>query len=164
MEDTSDHEIETLVELARKHALSLRFIEQMGFSGTQTTKRKEENILLARLQKLFPGMTELISKTASTAREYEIAGFSGRIGIIEGHSRNFCSTCNKVRITPQGMLKACLYDNGILDLRSLFRNGTSDADISTAVRESLQHRNKDGHKTEEACAGACKPSMSKIGG
>ena len=164
VDDTSDHEIERLVSLVQQHAISLRFIEQMGFTGSRTQADKKENVLLSRLQRLFPGMQESVCENTSTAREFELEGFAGRIGVIEGHSRNFCSTCNKVRITPQGMLKACLYDNGILDLRALLRNGDTDNDLSYAIRRSLLHRHKDGHKTEEACANTCKPSMSKIGG
>ena len=165
VEDTSDNEIERLVSLVRENTISLRFIEQMGFSGSQAQKNREENILLARLQRLFPGDEGNRSRKSFNSKRVRTGGgFAGRIGIIEGHSRNFCSTCNKVRITPQGMLKACLYDNGILDLKALIRNGADDTDISNAIRHSLLQRHKDGHETEQSCINTCKPSMSKIGG
>ena len=164
LEDTSDDEIVSLVELVRDHSISLRFIEQMPFSFIFHGHDNEENILLSRLQRLFPGLSECVTGKISTAREFNLPGCTGTLGIIEGHSRNFCKTCNKIRITPQGMLKACLYDNGILDLRSLIRAERTDSQIAQMIVESLQHRNVDGHETEKACSRKCEPSMATIGG
>ena len=164
LDDTTDEEIINLATLVRDHAISLRFIEQMPFSGELHHHNKEENILCSRLEKLFPGLKEYSSEAISTAKEFRLPGFAGRLGIIEGHSRNFCKTCNKVRVTPQGMLKACLYDNGILDVRAMLRDGVSDVQLSGAILEALQHRNADGHETEEKCSRKCEPSMATIGG
>jgi len=164
LEDTSDEDIVSLVNLIKENNISLRFIEQMPFSGRSGGHRQAKNLLSARLRDLFPGLKEYHSETVETARQFTIPGFTGRVGIIEGHSRNFCSSCNKVRITPQGMLKACLYDNGVLDLRAALRTGLSDEELMKSIRISLNHRYADGHKTEEANANSSQPSMATIGG
>lgn len=161
-EDTSDAEIMELGRLACLNRLNLRFIEKMPFSGSESNPA--DLALLKRLYRLFPGLSEIPQQEVTTARIFSIPGFLGRIGVIEGHSRRFCSTCNKIRITPRGMLKACLYDNGVLDLRELLRNGETDAAISNAIRQRIARRYSNGHETEQGQIRRCEPSMATIGG
>ncbi|MBE0582122.1 MAG: GTP 3',8-cyclase MoaA [Desulfofustis sp.] len=161
-EDTSDAEIVALADLARSNTLCLRFIEKMPFSGSFS--RPAEQALVDRLRRLFPGLAESRQSEISTARQFGLPGFLGSIGIIEGHSRRFCSTCNKLRVTPSGMLKTCLYDDGVLDLRELLRSGTSDATIAAAIRRCVGRRFTDGHETEKSQGLHNEPSMATIGG
>jgi GTP 3',8-cyclase len=161
-EDTSDAEIVALADLARSNKLSLRFIEKMPFSGSAF--RAADQALVDRLRRLFPGLAEIRQAEISTARQFDLPGFCGSIGMIEGHSRHFCSTCNKLRVTPSGMLKTCLYDDGVLDLRELLRSGTSDATIAAAIRHCVGHRFADGHETEKSLGLHDEPSMATIGG
>jgi len=165
-EKTTDEEIVRLARLAERNNLSLRFIEQMGFSGDHHgLDDRVDYHFQQRLEQLFPGL-ELCSHTpGTTARLFTIPGFTGTVGIIEGHSRNFCSSCNRIRITPQGMLKACLYDNGVLDLRSLINSGIDDTELERRVRDCLGRRFANGVDTELANHNSHDhPSMAAIGG
>ena len=164
MEDTSDEDIVSLVELVRNQAISLRFIERMPFSGGSVAHEHAQNSLRERLLTIFPELQEYSREVTSTAREYVLPGYSGTVGIIEGRSRKFCATCNKVRITPEGILKACLYDDGVLDLRKQLRNGISDQDLADSIRVCLNHRYADGHETEALSCRDGEPSMASIGG
>lgn len=160
--DTGDEEIVSLAQLARTNQLTVRFIEAMGFSGSDS--RLFDLALSERLARLFPGLKEMKRTEVSTARLFNVPGFIGAVGIIEGHSRRFCSTCNKIRITPSGMLKTCLYDNGVLDLRGLMRSGATDAAIASAIRQQVDCRLADGHQTEQQQGHRCCSSMATIGG
>jgi cyclic pyranopterin phosphate synthase len=62
------------------------------------------------------------------------------------------------------MLKVCLYDNGVLDLKELLRTGISDEDLLINIRSCLNKRFADGHQTESANGRAAQPSMASIGG
>jgi cyclic pyranopterin phosphate synthase len=62
------------------------------------------------------------------------------------------------------MMKACLYDNGVLDLRKLLRSGFSDKTITLKIWQCLNHRYADGHETEMANVQKNEPSMATIGG
>ena len=163
-EETSDAEIFQLGELARDNKLSMRFIEKMPFSGEKVDDHRIDYGLVERLANLFPGLDQAQTENGSTAREFKVPGFIGSLGIIEGSSRNFCSTCNRVRITPQGMLKVCLYDNGVLDLKELMRKGINDEDLLIKIRSCLNKRFADGHQTESANGRTAQPSMASIGG
>jgi cyclic pyranopterin phosphate synthase len=90
----------------------------------------------------------------------------GQIGIIAAYSRTFCGTCNRIRLTAEGGLKTCLYDQGVLDVRALLRTGSSDEEVRTALVHAFQHRAADGFEAERQ-----RPvhqlsfeSMSTIGG
>jgi len=163
-ESTSDKEIVNLGELPRKHAISLRFIEMMPFSGAKKILPRPQGKLLDRLNSLFPNLQECQTDIISTARLFSCPEFRGTIGIIEGNTRKFCATCNKVRITPEGRMKTCLYDNGVLNLKSMLRSGASDKMVISAIIRSVNQRHIDGHATERMNDCKNEPSMTKIGG
>jgi len=99
-----------------------------------------------------------------TARIYTIPGFTGSIGLIGAYSRQFCKKCNKVRVTPQGMLKTCLYDNGTLDLRALLREQTiTDSVLIEALQKAIARKPENGYIAEEEARGM-HASMASIGG
>ncbi|HKJ63841.1 MAG TPA: GTP 3',8-cyclase MoaA [Desulfopila sp.] len=164
LEDTSDGELIEMVELGRNNPVDVRFIEQMPFSGAEIIDPLGRESLLWRLQNLFADMVELRTDTPTTARLFGRPGFIGRIGVIEGNSRHFCASCNKVRITSIGMLKTCLYDNGVLDLRALLRSGCDDEEIGRQILEAVVRSAPDGHSAEKASCRLSEPSMAAIGG
>jgi cyclic pyranopterin phosphate synthase len=164
LEDTSDAEIVKMADLARKYPLTLRFIERMPFSGTTRSKRLENGNLLRRLHQIFPILEEQASGLPTTARTFSLPGYNGKLGIIEGYARLFCTTCNKVRITPAGMLKTCLYDNGALDLKALLRSDAEDEEIKSTVIRCIRNRYVNGHAAEQASCRDTETSMSEIGG
>jgi cyclic pyranopterin phosphate synthase len=162
--DTSDEEILSLAALARQHPITLRFIEKMPFSGITRPVKLVNGHLLQRLQRLFPTMEECSQNSPSTARIFSLPEYRGAIAIIQGYSRFFCSTCNKVRITPTGMLKTCLYDNGVLDLKKMLRAGADNGQIEAAILNCTQKRCINGHEAELLAKRGKEPSMASIGG
>jgi cyclic pyranopterin phosphate synthase len=136
----------------------------MPFAGIARPEKLVNGHLLQRLERIFPTMVECSQEKPATARIFSLPGYRGRIGIIQGYSRLFCATCNKVRITPTGMLKTCLYDNGVLDLKKLLRQGASDEEIQAAVQSRIQNRCVNGYEAEQLSRRATEPSMASIGG
>jgi cyclic pyranopterin phosphate synthase len=163
-ESTADEEIRSLAGLAEHLPVSVRFIELMPFSGKAPTSLIQAELLSTRISRLFPRLRTVAVHGPSTARLYRSAGLRGTIGIIGGQSRCFCARCNKVRITPAGMLKACLYDEGVLDLKRMLRSGRDDRHIECAIRETLQERHIDGRVAEMNNKVKEQRSMAAIGG
>jgi cyclic pyranopterin phosphate synthase len=159
-------ELASLASLAREQPLTVRFIEPMPFNGEDRLQPSAWTMaeILAELRRHFPGLAASTQIGPTTARLFQAPGFRGHIGIIPSYSRQFCATCNKIRITPQGMLKTCLYDQGTLDLRRMVRGGASDGEIALAVQRCVANRYWDGHAAEAGMAGAPKHSMAAIGG
>jgi len=164
LKETSDKEIFELAELARQYPITLRFIEKMPFSGIARPEKLVNGDLLLRLKKIFPAMQECKQALPTTARIFSLPGYMGKIGLIQGHSRLFCKTCNKVRITPVGILKTCLYDDGVLDLKKMLRSGAGDKEIEVAILNCIQNRCVNGHEAEHLARRGKEPSMGSIGG
>ena len=82
----------------------------------------------------FGACTPVPMPAGATATDYAIAGPPwARSGIIAAYSRTFCGTCNRIRLTAEGGLKTCLYDQGVLDVRALLRGGSSDEELRAAL-------------------------------
>ncbi len=158
-------ELARLAGLAETAPVTVRFIEQMPFNGdgTAVSHHWDSGRIIAELSKTYPTIQRASSDTG-TARLYTVPGFTGSIGIIGAYSRQFCTTCNKIRVTPQGLLKTCLYDNGSLDLRALLRDpATSGETIAAALGLAVDNKPKNGFAAEESSQSG-HASMASIGG
>jgi len=165
MEGMNTEDIIPLAELTRHENISVRFIEEMPFNGTgRRLERLEWNHrkIHAHLMEHFPGLMRAGDAPGSTATHYRIPGAAGNIGIIAAYSRTFCGTCNRIRVTAQGLLKTCLYDNGVFSIRDLMRSGADDAVIVSRLMDAFGSRAKDGHEAEANRPATA--SMSTIGG
>lgn len=56
-----------------------------------------------------------------TSKTWRIPGFAGRLGVITSMTHNFCSSCNRLRITSDGNIKVCLHGEAEVSLRDLLR-------------------------------------------
>ncbi len=160
-------DIVPLAELTRELPLCVRFIEEMPFNGDGRAVALEWDYrrIRALLQTRFPDMEKLPDPPHSTSLNYRIPGHRGTIGLIPAYSRTFCGSCNRLRLTPLGKLRTCLYDEGIFNLRDLMRAGASDQQLLDAIREALAMRAPDGFAAERARSlHSSSESMAEIGG
>jgi molybdenum cofactor biosynthesis protein A len=169
MEGKNIDDILPMVELTRNHPIAVRFIEEMPFNGEGShypiltwTYKKIIELIMSR----YPDMERLPDPPHSTSYNYKIPGHAGTVGVIAAFSRTFCGTCNRIRITAQGVLKTCLYDDGVLNVKKLLREDRSDEYIMTELQNAFRQRPKDGFEAE-AKRDKSTPvmeSMSTIGG
>ncbi|MEO6914299.1 MAG: radical SAM protein, partial [Chitinophagaceae bacterium] len=169
MQDRNIQDIIPLVELARSTPVNVRFIEEMPFNGGETHKVDHywnHYQILQHIRESFPDITKIPDPEFSTSYNYQIPGFKGTVGIIAAYSRTFCGTCNRLRITPQGGMKTCLYDNGNFNVRDLMRLGKTDEELMHEIRRVLSHRAIDGWEAENQrdVLNPVHESMATIGG
>ena len=157
-------EIADIAILTRNQPITVRFIEEMPFNGRGKNVPLcwDSNRIYEKLKRHFPGIRKE-SEDSGTAALYKIPSFAGQIGIIGAYTREFCGRCDRVRVTPQGVLKTCLYDDGILDMRKMLRGGDSIDDIRTAVVTAVAGKPIDGFAAEGGKPRR-KRSMAAIGG
>lgn len=84
-----------------------------------------------------------------------------RLGLIAAVSEKFCEGCNRVRLSPTGVLRECLSTRGSLSLRDMLRAGTHGDAIRQAIVDALMGK-VDSHRFEQAVQTA--ETMSAIGG
>jgi molybdenum cofactor biosynthesis protein A len=166
MAGKNQEDIFELVELARNAPVSVRFIEEMPFNGEGLkldyflSYKKIIDIVAQR----YPGMEKLQDEKNSTSYNYQIPGFKGNFGVIAAYSRTFCGTCNRLRITPTGDLKTCLYDDGVFNIRDMMRTVATDTEIAAAIQDAIKHKAKDGFEAEKSRTFSVTESMTTIGG
>jgi len=155
-----------LAELTRELPVDVRFIEEMPFNGEGShypVLYWTHTRIVDHLRAHFPNLTKLPDSPFSTSANYQIPGHRGTIGIIAAFSRTFCGTCNRIRLTAQGTLKTCLYDNGVLDVRELLRRGDTDEQLTAAFLRAFAHRPATGFEAEQNRTTVTE-SMATIGG
>jgi molybdenum cofactor biosynthesis protein A len=169
MDGKNIEDIIPLIELTKDQPVSVRFIEEMPFNGEGShytslvwTHKKIVEFIAAH----YPGLTKINDPENSTAYHYRVTGYRGDVGVIAAFSRTFCGTCNRIRITAQGVLKTCLYDDGVFNVRDRMREGSSDEEIRKMLKDAFSNRAKDGFEAEEKRRNhvPVTESMSTIGG
>ena len=133
MGGVNDDEIEDMAALTLDHDLDVRFIEFMPFGywdeaapGAVVAAAEIERRLRARFAVEEATAGEGDSGPASYLR---LAGARGRVGLIQPVSDRFCKDCNRMRLTADGRLKACLLIEEYRDVKGLLRGGASDEDL-----------------------------------
>lgn len=169
MDGKNTDDIVPLVELGRDLPISIRFIEEMPFNGQQNHYDKllwNHVHILNKIRSKYPEIQKIPDPLYSTSSNYKIPGFKGEVGIIAAYTRSFCGSCNRIRITPQGILKTCLYDDGVLNIRDLMREGLPDESIRKSLLTCFGQRHKDGFIAEQSRKEkvGVHESMATIGG
>ncbi len=169
MDGRNIEDILPLVELTQKYPVSVRFIEEMPFNGTGSHYQNLEwnyKKILQHIRNVYPGLEKLKDPANSTSYNYKVPEFKGSIGVIAAYSRTFCGTCNRIRVTPQGMLKTCLYDDGVFNIKDIMRAGASDEQLRSTFLEACGNRARDGFEAEQSRKFGIPvgESMSTIGG
>ncbi|EOH7781518.1 GTP 3',8-cyclase MoaA, partial [Campylobacter jejuni] len=137
LKNLNDDELISLLEFAKSKKAQIRFIEFMenthAYGKLQGLKRDEIiQILSQKYQIQLIKKDEKAPVSIYKADDYEF-------GIIDPHSHEFCDSCNRIRLSAEGLLIPCLYFDEALSIKEAVRKG----DIKAAV-EILQEvlRNK----------------------
>ncbi|HWV14341.1 MAG TPA: GTP 3',8-cyclase MoaA [Cellvibrio sp.] len=127
-----------LVRFALGEGLDLSFIEEMPLGRISDHGRAAEFISSAELREKIGrhfSLSAIDHNSGGPARYWQAEGYSSRIGFISPHSENFCSSCNRVRVTATGKLILCLGQENSADLRATLRNGHTDP--ATQLKQAL---------------------------
>lgn len=137
VKDVNDDEIPHFAAFAYLNNINVRFIECMIFRPE--TLKEKSYVPVSKIKDIV-GREHNISLIENTGNEvaenYRILGTKGTVGFIRTLNGNFCGKCNRLRITPDGHLKLCMYSkkSSELDLKPLLRDSHySDSDICRLI-------------------------------
>ncbi|RKF20992.1 GTP 3',8-cyclase MoaA [Altericroceibacterium spongiae] len=118
-----------------------------------------------RLEQRFT-LTPSAASTGGPARYFDIEETGGRLGLISPLTNNFCSGCNRIRVTATGQLYACLGGAEKVDLRAALRSDTPDDALAAALDEAMRIKPEKHHfRIDERGAAPAQPRhMSMTGG
>jgi cyclic pyranopterin phosphate synthase len=126
-----------LVDYAREHGDTIRFIEYMDVGSTNGWQAEHvvpAAEVLARVSAVHPVEPVDAGYAGEVAERYRFADGRGELGLISSVTRPFCRACTRARVTAVGELFTCLFGARVHDLRALLRSGTDDAGIDAALR------------------------------
>lgn len=123
MRGLNDHQIVPFVELTRDDNIEVRFIEYMPFGGNKWSKNKMMSYsdILNVIQAKYPDIRRMEDEKNDTSKTWQVPSFVGRVGFITSMTHNFCSSCNRLRITSDGNIKVCLHGQAEVSLRDILR-------------------------------------------
>lgn len=137
----NDHEIGALVAFGKQKRAEVRFIEYMDVGGA-THWRKDAVVsraqVLAAIERDHGKATPMPRDSAPAERFALACGTT--FGVIASVTHPFCSTCDRSRLTADGMWLKCLYATAGTDLRALLRGGADDAAIAALIAREWNAR------------------------
>ncbi|WP_415904622.1 GTP 3',8-cyclase MoaA [Neptuniibacter sp. QD48_55] len=129
MKGRNDDEILDLVDFARDKGVDVSFIEEMPLGQISEHDRGEVYCSSDEVRAIIEQKYELqptVERTAGPSRYYRMSDSESRVGFISPHSHNFCSECNRVRVTVEGRLLLCLGNEHSVDLLHTLRAHPND--------------------------------------
>jgi GTP 3',8-cyclase len=118
----------------------LRIIEQMPLDAGHQWQRGRAisaDAVLEALRQHFDLRPDPAPRGSAPAELWDVDGGRGKVGIIASVSHQFCSACDRTRLTADGQVRNCLFARQETDLRSLVRDGADDDAVEAAWRAAM---------------------------
>jgi cyclic pyranopterin phosphate synthase len=165
MKGINDDECLAFANLTYQFPFWIRFIELMPVGHSDIFEKRwvsSDTIKQAIESHFGPLKPVKKNKHDGPADRFKLADSKGEIGFIHAISHHFCETCNRLRLTANGNLRACLLSDSHIDLRTLLRSGCSDEDLkqqfmAAVLLKPVSHSNNISHPH-------CLDQMVRIGG
>ena len=137
----NDKEITKIAALAKDKKIIVRFIELKPVGTASNLRSLSGAQAASRVESAYGTLVRYTGiKGNGPAVYYSIEGFAGKIGFVNAVSHGFCETCNRMRLTPEGLLKPCLSNDLSLDLRKLIRSGNNDDELIKYIKEIVEKK------------------------
>lgn len=160
MKGINDDEIEKFIDFGSKKNLIIRFIEYMPISEKEDFFHKFVSMdeIVKRTSYFVKKGKEASSSLSGPSKYIEIKNGT-KIGIISSVSHGFCESCNRLRLTSDGFLRACLTHDFEIDLKKALRDGADDSQIEELFKKAVMLKPEKGCFKEKT-----KRDMREIGG
>lgn len=138
-------ELADFAALTLREPRTVRFIEFMPLADSRLLHDADQFVPYAEMRAALETAHGPLAPAGrdvgnGPARIFRIPGACGRIGFIHAMSEPFCATCNRLRLTPDGQLRSCLFDGGEVDLRPLLRPAADGAALRRAFVDCVRFK------------------------
>jgi cyclic pyranopterin phosphate synthase len=168
MRGINDDEIKDFAELTLEKPYHIRFIELMPTQGHTMENYHSLFVpmseIVDRVKMVGNLQSELKGESFGPAKLYSFPGAPGKIGFIAPLSHHFCGTCNRLRLTADGKLRACLFSEDEVDIKESLRKGASIKDLSFIFKQAIQEKPKSHHLNSVILSSSSGRVMRAIGG
>ncbi len=165
MRGFTEQEVRGFADLARELPVVVRFIEFMPLDADRNWK--DTDVLTGReVRKLVEqhyALEPVEREASATATRWRFSDRAGEMGFISSVSEPFCSDCNRIRLTAEGMLRTCLFSQRETDLATPLRSGATDTELEQLIRDAVWRKELK-HRIGDMAFVPPARSMSRIGG
>ncbi|MBD2812102.1 GTP 3',8-cyclase MoaA [Xenorhabdus sp. Vera] len=164
MKNVNDINLPAFLDWVKPRSIQLRFIELMETGeGHDIFHRHHLSGEVIRSRLLQQGWQQQ-QKTRSDgpAQVFRHPDYQGEIGLIMPYEKNFCQSCNRLRVSAIGNLHLCLFGEQGIPLRDLLYDGASLEALKLRIQGGLRHK-RETHFLHQGDSGIT-PNLSFIGG
>jgi len=161
----NDDEVVDFAAFGRERGVTVRFIEFMPLDADQAwvaDRVVPARDVVSTIDAVFP-LGAVGDHGSQPAERFRYRDGGGEIGVIGSVTQSFCGTCDRVRLTAEGMFRNCLFAVEETDLRAVMRSGGGDDDVAEAIAADVG-RKWAGHSIGQVHFRRPARSMSQIGG
>jgi cyclic pyranopterin phosphate synthase len=165
MKGINDDEIVDIARTSQTKGWNVRFIEYMPFTdanedGNRVVPVKElKDMISASLGRLEPFKPE---HGNGPAKYFKLPDATGTVGFIGAMTDCFCAECNRFRLTADGGLRPCLFDDEEVNIKEPLRNGASREELARLMEEAASLKKERHHIDKDFLP--LKRQMWQIGG
>ena len=134
----NDHELGLFLEFIRIRPIEMRFIEliECGDTNTFFEQYHSSGDLIKRQLEGSGWQLEEKAKDDGPALVYSHPGYLGKIGLIMPYSKDFCTTCNRLRVSSLGKMHLCLFGDYGTDIRHLLQRDDQQSQLVSLLHDS----------------------------
>jgi|TARA_B110000977_G_C11087860_1_gene495478 cyclic pyranopterin phosphate synthase len=140
----NDDEVLDLARFAVDNQMDISFIEEMPLGEISSHKRAQTQVTSEHIRQQLETEFTLVDSAETTggpSRYARVANSDSKIGFISPMSNNFCSSCNRVRLTAEGRLLLCLGNEDSVDLREILRSYPGDSErLKTTIVNAMANK------------------------
>jgi cyclic pyranopterin phosphate synthase len=152
MRGINDDEVEDLAKFTINKPYHVRFIELMPTEGWAISDHESLFVPIEEVMKKITRIGEVQIQPGTDsygpARLCMLPGAKGKVGFIAPLSWHFCGTCNRLRLTADGKLRACLFSKEEIDVKGPLRAGASLTEMAGIFKQAVTSKPQ-GHKLNE---------------
>ncbi|GLP95390.1 GTP 3',8-cyclase MoaA [Paraferrimonas sedimenticola] len=160
----NDHQLPQFLQWIKPLPVDLRFIELME-TGLGKDYFDKHHVSGAHYQALLQAQGWQLQprhRSDGPALNYAHPDSKGRVGLIMPYSKDFCATCNRLRVSAKGQLHLCLFTEHGIDLRDLLQDDLQMPQLQQRLRNALQTK-KATHELHSGLTGV-RQHLASIGG
>ncbi|AUJ36330.1 GTP 3',8-cyclase MoaA [Vibrio vulnificus] len=164
MKDLNHNELPAFLHWIKHRPIQLRFIELMQTGEMDTLFQQHHVSGVAIRNHLIANGWLLKAKAANDgpAQVFVHPDYQGEIGLIMPYEKDFCASCNRLRVSAKGKLHLCLFGDRGVELRDLLQQDDQESDLIARIQSELQTKSVS-HFLNEGQTGMT-PHLASIGG
>ena len=160
----SEKDFNDWAEFVKKNEIDFRYIELMQ-TGDNLDYFNNYHVPAKKFTDYLNNnnwVIQTFGKDSGPSKNYLNPKFKGKFGVIAPYSKDFCKSCNRLRITAKGDLRLCLFGNTGINIRHLMQKDSQIDELKDLILKQLNFK-KESHYLEIGETGLTK-NLSTTGG